>query len=77
MTYNKNFELSINDIDIIEFSLLSEVKNLSLQRLEFLKINNTDQIKEIDLQIEKIQNLLGRLHNQKTWYRPKGLYIGG
>lgn len=77
MSYNKNFELSINDIDIIEHSLLAKVKNLSSQRLEFLKINNTDQIKEIDLQIEKIQNLLGRLHNQKIWYRPKGLYIGG
>lgn len=29
-------------------------------------------------QTQEIQDLLGRLHNQKTWYRPKeGVYIGG
>lgn len=29
-------------------------------------------------QTQEIQDLLGRLHNQKIWYRPKqGIYIGG
>ena len=29
-------------------------------------------------EIERIRNLLGRLHNQKNWYRPKqGVYISG
>jgi len=29
-------------------------------------------------EVEKIRELLGRLHNQKNWYRPKqGVYISG
>ena len=30
-------------------------------------------------QIDELRDLLGRLHNQKVWYRPKGeaTYVGG
>lgn len=29
-------------------------------------------------EVEEIRNLLGRLHNQKNWYRPKkGVYVSG
>jgi len=29
-------------------------------------------------QTAEIQNLLGRIHNQKNWYRPKdAIYVGG
>lgn len=29
-------------------------------------------------EIERIRELLGRIHNQKNWYRPKqGVYISG
>lgn len=29
-------------------------------------------------EVERIRELLGRIHNQKNWYRPKqGVYISG
>ena len=28
-------------------------------------------------QTKEIQQLLGKLHNQKEWYRPKENYVGG
>lgn len=54
MSYNKNFELDINDIALIE---------TALRALPVTK---------------EIHELLGKIHNQKTWYRPKSKpYIGG
>lgn len=28
-------------------------------------------------QTREIQELLGKIHNQKNWYRPKDKYVGG
>lgn len=53
MSYNKNFELDINDIDLIETAL----RSMPISR--------------------EIHELLGKIHNQKIWYRPKDDYIGG
>lgn len=54
MSYNKNFELDIKDIALIE---------TALRALPVTK---------------EIYTLLGKIHNQKTWYRPKSKpYIGG
>ena len=36
-----------------------------------------DSVKEIDANIKHIHRLLGKLHNQKIWYRPKQRYVGG
>ena len=60
MKPNKNFELSVNDVDIIERALYSMINN------------STDNEKR------EIHDLLGRIHNQKNWYRPKTEpYISG
>ena len=54
MKPNKKFELSVEDLELIENALLQQE------------------------QTKKIQELLGRLHNQKNWYRPKdAIYVGG
>lgn len=54
MKPNKNFELSIEDIELIENSL-----------------RKMDQTREIS-------DLLGKIHNQKNWYRPKSdSYVSG
>ena len=60
MKYNKEFELDLDDIDLIEHALRFCMKNNS------------------HLDNKEINELLGRLHNQKKWYRPsKGTYISG
>ena len=54
MSYNKLFELDINDIALIEAALRALPTS------------------------KEVEELLGKLHNQKTWYRPKSAsYVGG
>ena len=82
MSYNKEFELDINDIELIEKALGQELKRLGENRLMLTEStvkseNEIVSVTEIDEKIKQINHLLGRLHNQKIWYRPKGMYIGG
>jgi hypothetical protein len=73
--YNNDFRLDLNDIDIIEASLIYRLKRLSARRE---KVKKNLSINRIDCEINNIHNLLGRLHNQKEWYRPKNeVYISG
>lgn len=69
---NYNFELGIEDIDLIEKSLYERVSELSQMHWKY-----PDKYKEFDKQIKEIRELLGRIHNQKIWYRPKENYISG
>ncbi|MEM6277439.1 MAG: hypothetical protein AAF714_10865 [Pseudomonadota bacterium] len=74
--YNKTFELTIEDLDLIETALYRKKADLSAQRLEVKRDDNCSH--EIDGKIREIAALLGRLHNQKLFYRPKhGVYVGG
>ncbi|WP_299598548.1 hypothetical protein [uncultured Tateyamaria sp.] len=67
--YNKTFELSVEDLDLIEDALRAS-KNAS--------INDDLAEKAANDNVRQIHDLLGRLHNQKTFYRPaKGPYVGG
>jgi len=82
MSYNKEFELGIDDIELIEKALGQELKRLSENRLMLTEStvkpeSEIASITVIDDSIKQIDGLLGRLHNQKIWYRPKGMYIGG
>ena len=82
-TPNTNFELGVEDIDIIENALQKELKQLAEHRLSYtqstIKLEHEiDSVKQIDNEVRDIRDLLGRLHNQKVWYRPKQqIYIGG
>lgn len=74
--HNRNFELTIGDIDLIEAALHVTKRDLSLDALdgtqEMLPAGGTAE------SLRKIDDLLGRLHNQKIFYRPsKGPYLGG
>ncbi|MFY0691950.1 MAG: hypothetical protein JXR14_08545 [Paracoccaceae bacterium] len=81
--YNKTFELSIEDIETIEAALRDEVRDLSERRLHVAHNGETPAqengwLAEIDRKLRGANDLLGRLHNQKIFYRPKaGAYIGG
>jgi len=83
MSYNKNFELDIKDIELIENALHDKVSRLSKLRLTHVEstikpVSDLPRVKEIDQEIQELNELLGRLHNQKSWYRPKsGPYISG
>lgn len=67
--YNKTFELSVEDLDLIEDAL--RATKLSATQAELKAAPATEKARQI-------HDLLGRLHNQKTFYRPaKGTYVGG
>ena len=74
--HNRNFELTIEDIDLIEAALHVTKRDLSMDAL-----NGTQAMlpaDETEDSLRKIDDLLGRLHNQKIFYRPaKGTYLGG
>jgi len=60
MKPNKTFELSVDDLELIERSLTAFMTTAEY----------TDQ--------RLIAQVLGKLHNQKNWYRPKNkVYISG
>ena len=59
--YNTQFNLDINDVELIETALRNAAVSASA---------------EIDAR--DANDLLGRLHNQKVFYRPRdGVYISG
>lgn len=72
--YNDMFELSVEDIDLIEVSLRRALNSLSHEAAD----ENEDDKAEREDALHRIQDLLGRLHDQKIFYRPKdGVYVGG
>lgn len=56
--YNKSFDLTLEDIEMIEDALRRTKR-------------------DADVDARKVSDLLGRLHNQKIFYRPEGTYVGG
>jgi hypothetical protein len=74
--FNTTFELTINDIDLIESALQYRKKELSLQRLALLaKDDKSDDdpasLEALNQTLAETHDLLGRLHNQKIFYRPE------
>lgn len=68
--YNDKFELDLGEMDLIEDALRQQVKALSLSRGDAADIDQ-------ERKLRAMKTLLGRLHNQKVFYRPKQGYIGG
>ncbi|MEO9685462.1 MAG: hypothetical protein ABJF86_11525 [Tateyamaria sp.] len=67
--YNTNFELNIQELDLIE---------AALRRSKLAQTQDDLKPSDADDEARQIHNLLGKLHNQKTFYRPsKGTYVGG
>ena len=69
---NYNFKLSVKDIKIIEDALRNKVG----RRAE--RMMNGEDAKVLQTETKEINDLLGRIHNQKSWYRPQqGVYVSG
>ena len=82
MGYNKNFELGLRDIELIENALEYQMSRLTEQRRTHVEStivpeSELDSVKQIDAGIKELRELLGRIHNQKVWYRPQGVYVSG
>ena len=78
--YNRQFDLSIADVDLIEEALRARGRELSRMRLALTEENpaHLDSIRVIEQDQRGNEELLGRLHDQKIFYRPsKSVYIGG
>jgi len=72
MSYNKNFKMDLQELDIVETSLQHRVNYLSKAT------GSTHLQKNVSSEITQIREVLGKLHNQKNWYRPKNkVYVGG
>ena len=79
---NRNFELGVADVELIEKSLTAELCRLAQQKSMYTNSVNIDdadsKVKDIIEKMKNINDLLGRIHNQKIWFRPKNKsYVGG
>ena len=79
--YNRNFTLSLQDIDQIETALRSQKNRLSERRLALLNGQKPEEIIDVEAELVDIADLLGRLHDQKIFYRPETIgeapYVSG
>ena len=78
--YNKTFELSIHDVDLIEEALRARGRELCKMRRALSEENpaHFESIRVIEGDQRENEELLGRLHNQKIFYRPVNQpYTGG
>ncbi|MDB4257130.1 hypothetical protein N9827_00555 [bacterium] len=72
MKPNKNFELNIRDIEVIESALRAKAGRRGLA------IAQGDTSVQLREEMLEIQELLGRIHNQKVWFTViDGKFQGG
>ena len=72
MKPNTSFELSIRDIEVIESALRAKAGRRGLA------IAQGDVSIQLHEEMKEIQTLLGKIHDQKVWYKPKdGRFQGG
>lgn len=73
MKPNTKFELTVNDIEIIERALRAKAGRRGMKILK-----GEGDFVTLKYEADEILDLLGRLHQQKIWYRPKEkTYVGG
>ena len=74
MAYTRKFELDTTELELVEHALrleLNKAQSFQEGRRDTLKESKSDKA-------AALLDLLGSLHNQKNWYRPKnGTYISG
>ena len=81
---NTEFNLGLRDINLIEDALNSVIarKSSAMSEIADSNVENTTDIssyREIRQEVADLRDLLGRLHNQKNWYRPQSqnIYVSG
>jgi len=79
-SYNRKFDLSIQDVELIEEALRARGRELSTMRLALKDDNpaHLESIRVVEQDQRHNEELLGRLHDQKIFYRPsKAVYVSG
>ena len=79
-TYNRTFQLTLNDIDLIEEALRARGRELCNMRRALSDENpaEMERVRVVEQDQRAGEELLGRLHDQKMFYRPKsGVYVSG
>ena len=81
---NTEFNLGLRDIDLIEDAINSVIarRSSAMSALAEDTVENTTDMsayREIRHEVGELRELLGRLHNQKNWYRPQtdSVYVSG
>ncbi|SHG96019.1 hypothetical protein [Marivita hallyeonensis] len=78
--YNTKFDLTVEDMELIEDALRSTKRTLNTSVFEQAAdpLKPCEKTRDVDVSMKRINDLLGRLHNQKNFYRPKaGAYVSG
>ncbi len=73
---NTEFNLELRDIDLIENAINSVIarRSSAMSLLTEDSAENPMDIsayRDIKQEVAELRDLLGRLHNQKNWYRPQ------
>jgi len=71
MKPNLKFDLTVRDIEIIEQALRAKAGR---RGLAIAQGETSTKLKD---EMHEIQELLGRIHQQKNWFKPKGFTPGG
>ena len=81
---NTVFNLGLRDIDLIEDAINTVIarRSSTMNMLVESTIKNKNEMpvyQEITKEVSELRDLLGRLHNQKNWYRPSDevVYVSG
>ena len=81
---NTDFTLGLRDIDLIEDAINTVIarKSSELVRLAAVSSEEPTDIagyRDTRKEVDELRDLMGRLHNQKNWYRPKNeaVYVSG
>jgi len=78
--FNRTFELSVEDVALIEEALRARGRELCQTRRALSEENpaHLESIRVVERDQRAGEDLLGRLHDQKIFYRPaKQVYVGG
>ena len=79
-SFNRRFDLSINDVELIEEALRARGRELCRMRRALSDDTPADleSIRVVEQDQRTGEELLGRLHDQKIYYRPTTqTYVGG
>lgn len=78
--YNRTFQLTIEDVDMIEEALRARGRELCRMRRALSEDNPADMesIRVVEEDQRRGEELLGRLHDQKIFYRPNSeIFVSG
>ena len=68
---NTTFNLDVKDFELIEGALHSVIAKRSNDLINASDAQNSAVIAPAEAEMSEMRDLLGRLHNQKNWFRPK------